>query len=145
MWYNLYMWDMDICKQNMFTKSTSRLSALLASTMMRAYSRNKPIIVKRTEKFPVSPRFAKPARTASKSIGLGATNKSVPNEVKWLHRQHSWVMEEFVWGWNEERNKLLVDNLKLSTLFTKYILANVIWRYLTHSLLLMSYLEHIYI
>ena len=46
-------------------------------------------MVKNTTTLPDANMLEKPAATALKSIGLGATFRAEPNDVKWLQRQ--WV------------------------------------------------------
>ena len=71
----------------MHTICSSCLSVRLAQTMPRIY---KPRIVDiNTKTATLSVTLSKFAKTNSKSIGFGATSRSLPNDVRWVQRQNT--------------------------------------------------------
>lgn len=89
-WHVGVMWiDKHVRPEIALTSKSSFLSALLAITSPITYNPNTTQTKDRTTKFPVSPSLPNSAKTLSKSMGFGATNKSPPNAERWLQRQWS--------------------------------------------------------
>lgn len=77
------------------------------------YRKNTKMIVSRTPKLPVSSRRLSSLKTVSMSIGLGATKRPPPNEVRWLHRQRrrcfvdrdpTWNIKDYCYNWASPRS-----------------------------------------
>ena len=85
------------------TLARSLLSALLAKTKPIQYNMNVRMIVSRTLKLSVSSRRLSSLKTVSMSIGLGATKRPPPNDVRWLQRQRRRCLLERgpTWGVKE--------------------------------------------
>ena len=60
----------------------SLLSALLAKMTPKTYNRTNTNTAIMTPTLPVFPRLANPRATSAKSIVLGVTSKSPPNDVR---------------------------------------------------------------
>lgn len=85
----------------------SFLSALLHKISTIRYRRNRAATKPITPKFLVSDSWLNPRTTTSKSIGFGATRKSPPNDVRWVHRHCRLVGEDWLPAWNiNEENEI---------------------------------------